>query len=591
MSSETAPRFHPDYHRIVVKFMSYKHNIAYDKKHRFHDDEMLDWTANEVYEWMRKDTIGDVLETEVDEKKTIFNYRSTSLAFHKKALSWYFSGDKDANWSKKYLTGNPTKSVPVNKFIQFVQRCEVRKFEKAKKSKAKHPLTMTMFRAALRILEQDHDNFNHYYRYPTMLKFQYHLIGRSDDLGNFKTRDLKSHSNPIFSQIALQTKVYWSKNVMEERDCPDQILFGSWDVDYCILIALGLYLEIGFIHGTGRLGELLFSDEVTLRSRGNVKRLKNRYQTVLTKHVFVHPTFIPLMKKGKAYGTHSIRKYASSFARSNNCSKDDINCRGRWKSDSKKTVDRYIDVEQEWIDGKVGGTLCVGGPIRYVPVEGSNISKDWLFENVVQGIAAFFLDEDNEEENLVWVLGLAVLWTCMHPDHSSKVPGWLLRHVREQYEVIRRLPVGVNPVERIKIMVYAVNGELRVTDLDVEPVLANDGLAVAMGEGRTIGGAGDNTNYHILQMMGVMQQQSSTMHTMLETINYEVRNNSNVFRGRIGRLERNVNAFINRPFQIVRNNNNNNNNNKTTTTTTTTTETTTTTTTTTTTLITITIII
>jgi hypothetical protein len=37
--------------------------------------------------------------------------------------------------------------------------------------------------------------------------------------------------------------VSWSKNVMEERDCPDQILLGSNDTDFCVLLALSCYLE------------------------------------------------------------------------------------------------------------------------------------------------------------------------------------------------------------------------------------------------------------------------------------------------------------------------------------------------------------
>ena len=450
MSSEAATIYNPAYHRYVVGFMSFKDNITYDKKHNFSNEQMLDWRPEEILEWMRQRTLGDVQVAQLD-ANTVFNLRANSLAVMKKALSWYFTGDKESHWSRISLTGNPTKSAAVNGFIKLVQRCEVRRYTGARKPTAKHPLSMTMFRASLRVLEENQENFNNYYRYTTMLKFQYHIIGRSDDLGNFETLDLKSHTNPLFSHVAIMTNVKWSKNVTEERDCPDQHLFASWDVDYCLFIALGLYLEIGFFRGAGRLGELLFCDEVGDRGGREVRRLKSRYQSLLTKFVFRHPLVKPLKKKGKSYGTHSVRKYAASYARSNGCSKDDINYRGRWKSDSRRTVDLYCDIEQPWTDGKVGGTLCVGGPIRYVCVPGSNVSKDWLFENVVPGMASIFLAEDNEEEDLVWLLGLAVLWICMQPEYSSKVPGWLLRHVRERYEQIRRLPVGINPVEKKKL--------------------------------------------------------------------------------------------------------------------------------------------
>ena len=36
----------------------------------------------------------------------------------------------------------------------------------------------------------------------------------------------------------------WSKNVREERNCPDQFLLGSWDAVWCFLLGQAIYLEI-----------------------------------------------------------------------------------------------------------------------------------------------------------------------------------------------------------------------------------------------------------------------------------------------------------------------------------------------------------
>jgi hypothetical protein len=47
-----------------------------------------------------------------------------------------------------------------------------------------------------------------------------------DDTANFKETDLKP--NPRFD-FTLLTKLIWAKNVMEERDAPDQILLGAMD--------------------------------------------------------------------------------------------------------------------------------------------------------------------------------------------------------------------------------------------------------------------------------------------------------------------------------------------------------------------------
>ena len=38
----------------------------------------------------------------------------------------------------------------------------------------------------------------------------------------------------------------WSKNVIEERDCPDQIILGPNDPDFCALLALARDLESHF---------------------------------------------------------------------------------------------------------------------------------------------------------------------------------------------------------------------------------------------------------------------------------------------------------------------------------------------------------
>jgi hypothetical protein len=49
-------------------------------------------------------------------------------------------------------------------------------------------------------------------RFSTMLKFQFHIIGQSDDICNLETKDLRSHDK--FGDFALSTKVSWSMNVI-----------------------------------------------------------------------------------------------------------------------------------------------------------------------------------------------------------------------------------------------------------------------------------------------------------------------------------------------------------------------------------------
>ena len=178
---------------------------------------------------------------------------------------------------------------------------------------------MNEYRTALKLLESN-KVFEYWYPYTTMLKYQYHFIACCNDIGNFELCDLHGHSDTAFSSFVLQTKVYWSKNVQEERDCPDQILLGCQDVDYCILLAPYIYLEIWLIAGAGATSTLLFLDEIDDDgARRNVVRCKKRYMDRLSSCVFENEAFRRVGRDSglnDRLGTHSIRKYPATFARS-----------------------------------------------------------------------------------------------------------------------------------------------------------------------------------------------------------------------------------------------------------------------------------
>ena len=91
------------------------------------------------------------------------------------------------------------------------KKLEVRK--QGRPSRAKRDMKRNEYHKTMRILESREGNFDMQSKFPAMLKTQFHII------------DLRSHDK--FGDFALQTKVSWSKNVMEERECPDQILIGA----------------------------------------------------------------------------------------------------------------------------------------------------------------------------------------------------------------------------------------------------------------------------------------------------------------------------------------------------------------------------
>ena len=69
--------------------------------------------------------------------------------------------------------------------------------------------------------------------------FQFHMIARLDDVEHFKCKDVTV--NMEFPYM-LKFKMKWGKNVLEKRESPDQIIIGSMDSNFCVILSLALHL-------------------------------------------------------------------------------------------------------------------------------------------------------------------------------------------------------------------------------------------------------------------------------------------------------------------------------------------------------------
>jgi hypothetical protein len=156
--------------------------------------------------------------------------RSTNLEQNKKTISFYMPNNI-STWDVRSGSDNPTKPVPVNDVVNTVRKMECRK--KGRPSCAKWDMQRDEYHKKMRILESKVGNFEIQGKVPTMFKFQFHIIARTDDITNLETGDILSHDK--FGVFALQSKVSWSKNVMDEHSCPDQILSGAAVTYFCIL--------------------------------------------------------------------------------------------------------------------------------------------------------------------------------------------------------------------------------------------------------------------------------------------------------------------------------------------------------------------
>ena len=183
----------------------------------------------------------------------------------------------------------------------------------------------------------------------------------------------------------------WSKNVLEERVAPDQIILGAMDTAFCPILAIAIHL-VHPIHSGGMASvddQSLFCVEK--------ERIADLFKKITECDSFTQTIESKL-------GTHSIRKLPATYAQRNGCSRDDIDARGRWKS-SCRMVDTYIDNSIPYPDAKVAAVLCIGGAVKYVVREGSNVSSDFILTHVCRNVAAIFPRE------VALVLGIALLWS------------------------------------------------------------------------------------------------------------------------------------------------------------------------------------
>lgn len=160
--------------------------------------------------------------------------RSGSLRCAKRPLS-FFMPHRTVPWCQR--KGNPTESALVNDMIKEAKKFKVR--GEGAPSHAKRPLKQDEFRKTIDLFRAQPD-FKHKRKCPMMAVWQCNLIERVDDVANFKVNDPRGHGDCDF---ALKTKVRWSKNIMEERQCLPQISLGAMDPVFCVILNLAIHLE------------------------------------------------------------------------------------------------------------------------------------------------------------------------------------------------------------------------------------------------------------------------------------------------------------------------------------------------------------
>ena len=119
-------------------------------------------------------------------------------------------------------------------------------------------------------------------------------------------------------------KVTWSKNVRDERDCPEQILLGADDTDLCVLLGLACYLESRLSPGEqchflfGSTNDNMETDRVNMwysRTLREVWKQRDSKQ-------------LAAQNPGEL-GLHSLCKFPTTFATENGANQAETEIRGR----------------------------------------------------------------------------------------------------------------------------------------------------------------------------------------------------------------------------------------------------------------------
>lgn len=212
-------------------------------------------------------------------------------------------------WNEVALVGNPTRSQQMKKLLKHMRRFQTQR--KGRENCARRGLTDGEFR---RLMES-------YWKLPNRelglfasahMSMQFQLIGRNDDICKLRLEELSAF--PSYPDYGFCARLIWCKNVREERDAPNQLILPAMNPLYDAHSNLGLWLEYEYeLHGN-EMNEYVFGYQGLhdpIRIKEQMQRLFSR--TVNGRDFITEQT-------GKL-GTHSIRKCASTYGRSNGCTK------------------------------------------------------------------------------------------------------------------------------------------------------------------------------------------------------------------------------------------------------------------------------
>ena len=509
------------YRPYLLSLMRYLHETDYDDDYQFTQAQLASVTADDFMRYVKFRVYGD---ENAPEDANPVGARAHSIQMWKKAIS-YFMPNRNHPWNEISLTGNPTRCREIGALISRVKKKQTRGL--GRPSQVRREIKEPEFRHMLNVLRTD-NNFITRYGYPALLVMQFSMIGRVDDACKWSAQNLKQHE--LFPDIALHCRWNWSKNVIDETDAPWQILLGSMDPDYCVFVNVGMFLELHLSTTPGSTLSpyvLSFSNDHRVPQGGD--KAKARAQRVF-RQLFRNDDFYD--HAAGPLGTHSYRKFPSTWVCRQGVPPHLKDARGRWK-DRTRVSHVYDSSELPYVDAMVASKLCVGGPCAYVKRD-ENLPDHWIRQHVAPTIQEVYGD------SVALVFGKALLWLAF----SEKVdwlPEQFSTRVRESYQLLPgALEEGENPIEK-KLLV--VTGDAMMVNLTM--VEADE---EAGGENDMVVGQQHQTTHQLLT--GLFAENAAIRRQMTE-MQLEAREEASRNQQRYRNMASSVSRLERRPFHAA----------------------------------------
>lgn len=410
----------------------------------FTDTELLQITPADIVRFLCFKAYGKI---EPDENDKPTQARSNTLLYYKKAISMFMPRQK-INWDPVEKRGNPTRSEEVNSLINRVRKAEVRKH--GAPSKKTRPVELEEFLNVLKLNKSNEKRKLQRFWLSAALTIQWQLICRVDDVMKLQFQNISGNLQHDFT---LFCRLSWSKNILDERECPDQIVLGSMNPIMCPLLNLASYIEsTPLITLRGKEGFVFDNPE-----------FGHRVAREYLNKIFCDEDFLEL-KRGRL-GTHSFRKGPATYASRCGQSKDAVNRRGRWRKN--RMVDVYIDHRLPVPDATIAAVLC--GP--------AGACKYKLRKKYSEGIftETFLLNEIAKnckqvmDRKAAKTLSLPLIWAAFQPEKETllldpKLRNRLLKVFRES-----QLQFEECPVERVRIQPFGKGAQLGFLEVTSGP--------------------------------------------------------------------------------------------------------------------------